>query len=165
VIRALLAVGCLIVLLVAVRGLRVGWRHRFERQSSLPDPAAVPDDLGAPALAATSGLYIGSTFATSWQDRIVIGGLGDRATATIALYDAGVLIERAGADPVFVGMAWIVHARLAPGLAGKVVGAGGLLVIRWRLGEVEVDTGFRADDKSDYPAWVRAINESVIPVE
>jgi hypothetical protein len=42
-----------------------------------------------------------------------------------------------------------------------VTGAGGLLVLRWRLGEHEVDTGFRADDKSVYPSWVRTLTGSV----
>jgi hypothetical protein len=47
------------------------------------------------------------------------------------------------------------------GLAGNVMGQGGLLVLRWRLGPVEMDTGFRADDKTTYPAWVQAINGKV----
>ena len=47
--------------------------------------------------------------------------------------------------------------RLAPGLAGKVVGARGLLVVRWRLADWVLDTGFRADDERGYPDWLRAI--------
>jgi hypothetical protein len=161
-IRALLAVGCLVVLLMAIWGLRVGWRHRYERQSYLPEPPTAPADLGAPVLEPSSGDYIGTTFAASWQDRVVIGGLGSRASASMTPYAAGVLVAREGADPVFVPTSSIVEARLTPGLAGKVVGAGGLLVIRWRLGDVEVDTGFRADDKSDYPLWVRTINQQAV---
>jgi len=86
--------------------------------------------------------------------------------------DAGVLIERRGAADLFVPAESIVDARLAPGLAGKVVGAGGLLVIRWRVGGeatangwsggYELDSGLRADDKSAYPAWVRTINAKAV---
>lgn len=53
------------------------------------------------------------------------------------------------------------HDALAPVLAGKVIGEGGLLVISWRLGDVLLDTGFRADDKTAHPAWVRDINAEV----
>ena len=62
---------------------------------------------------------------------------------------------------MFLPVRNLVGARLATGLAGKVVGAGGLLVVSWRLGEAELDTGFHPDDKAAYPDWVRAINAEV----
>jgi hypothetical protein len=68
------------------------------------------------------------------------------------------VIDRVGDSSIYLPVASIMDARLAPGLAGKVVGAGGLLVVRWRLGDAMLDTGFRADDKCSYPEWVRAIS-------
>ena len=41
-----------------------------------------------------------------------------------------------------------------------MVGSGGLLVLRWRHGETDLDTGLRADDKTVYPDWVTAIENS-----
>jgi hypothetical protein len=158
--RIWLVLICLALLALALLGMRLGWRNRAVRQSDLPDLPAVPTDLGAPALAPLDGLYVGTTFTSSWQDRVVHGGLGQRASATATLYPAGVRIDRVGSDPVFVPTASILGSRLAPGLAGRVVGAGGLLIITWRLGEVELDTGLRADDKRAYPAWVRALTPS-----
>jgi hypothetical protein len=160
VIRTLLVVACVVFVVLALLGMRLGWRNRERRQSSLPALPAVPADLANPLLH-SSGVYVGTTFATSWQDRVVAAGLGRRAAAEAVLYPSGLLLDRAADDPVFLPADDWVEARLAPGVAGKVTGAGGLLVVRWRLGENELDTGFRADDKTSYPAWVRAINERV----
>jgi hypothetical protein len=159
--RVWLVVICLVLLALALLGMRLGWRNRAARQSDLPGLPAAPSDLGAPSLAPLDGLYVGTAFTSSWQDRVVHGGLGQRATATATLYPAGMRIDRVGSDPVFVPTASIIGARLAPGLAGRVVGAGGLLIITWHLGEAELDTGLRADDKTAYPDWVRTINAKV----
>ena len=161
-IRALLTLGCLLVLALAVWGMWIGWKHRGRRQSALGELPQPPADPGSPLLDDATGLYVGTAFAESWQDRVVVGGLGLRATATASVTPAGVRYDREGADPVFVPAGTVVGARLAPGLAGKVVGAGGLLVVRWRQGDAVLDTGFRADDKSAYPRWVRAINEQLV---
>jgi hypothetical protein len=157
--RSLLVVLCVALFGLAVWGMWTGWRHREARQSDLPALPPVPDDLGPALLEPMTGLYVGTAYASSWQDRVVASGLGLRAAGAVQLYDRGVLVERDGADAIFVPTASIVDAHLGAGLAGKVVGAGGLLVIRWRHGDVEVDSGIRGDDKSAYPTWVRAINE------
>jgi hypothetical protein len=158
--RALLVLLCVALLVLALLGMRRGWRNRLARQAHLPELAAVPADRGPAGLTAT-GLYVGSTFAGSWQDRVVHGGLGVRADATATLHPTGLLVDRQGAAPIFVPRSGWVAARLAPGLAGKVMGDGGLLVLRWRLGDAEIDTGFRADDKTTYPEWVHEINSKV----
>lgn len=167
--RAILVVLCVVLLVLALAGMRLGWRHRGERQAGLPPLPPVPADPG-PARLQLTGLYVGTSTADSWQDRVVHDRLGERAAAVATLHDAGVLIDRQGAPAIFVPRAAWVGARLAPGLAGKVMGEGGLLVLRWRLGNadagdsggIELDTGLRADDKSVYPAWVAAMNHPII---
>lgn len=164
--RALLVIICLALVALALWGMRRGWRARAARQADLAAPPTVPTCLGPAELRAT-GLYVGTTGAGSWQDRVVHADLGLRADAVLTLHPEGVLVERQGASAIFLPAADLVGARLAPGLAGKVVGAGGLLVVRWRLATsgagsaAELDTGFQADDKSAYPGWVRAIEERV----
>ena len=161
--RLVLVLACVAFLLLMLLGMWWGWRNRARRQSELPELPAVPADIGGELAPRLEGVYVGSTFASSWQDRVVHGGLGLQANATATLHAAGVLIERDGAEPIFLPREAITGARLAPGLAGRVVGAGGLLVIGWRLGggahSADLDTGLRADDKSAYPQWVRTINE------
>jgi hypothetical protein len=155
--RLLLVLAAIALFALALWGMRRGWLARGRRQGDLDSPPQPPADLGAMLLGPLTGLYVGSTMAGSWQDRIVAGGLGVRADATATLHTAGVLIERQASEPVFIPAASIVEASLAPGLAGKVVGAGGLLVIRWTLGGEQIDTGLRADDKTRYPEWVAGL--------
>jgi hypothetical protein len=142
---------------LALVGMWFGWKHRAERQSSLPELASVPADLGTDLAPPLTGLYVGTTTALKWQDRIVAHGLGQRADSRMRLTTAGAVIDRQGGTPIFIPTAQLIDARLEPALAGKVVGQGGLLVLRWQHGDAELDTGLRADDKTTYPAWVNAI--------
>jgi hypothetical protein len=158
--RAILVLVCVAILLLTLGAMRRGWLNRMARQSVLPALPPRPADLGAEVLRA-DGLYVGTTYSSSWQDRVVHAGVGERAAATAVLSTAGLSLDRDGASAIFVPRTAFVEARLAAGLAGKVMGEGGLLVVRWRLGEAELDTAFRADDKTTYPAWVAAINERV----
>ncbi|MDQ6936249.1 MAG: transporter [Actinomycetota bacterium] len=163
--RLLIVLGCVAIFALCLYGMRTGWRHRGARQSGLAPLPPVPPDLGASLLAPLTGLYVGTTTAEQWQDRVVAHGLGTRAAATATLTAAGLLIDRQGAEPLFIPAAAIASAGIGSGLAGKVMGAGGLLVIRWRLGDgsaaVELDSGLRGDDKSVYPAWVQAVDRLV----
>ena len=158
--RAILVAVCIALVLLTLFGMRRGWRNRMARQAFLPELPAVPGELGAELLR-SSGLYVGTSFASSWQDRVVHSGLGIRAEADAVLHPAGLVIERSGEAPVYLPAQSWRDARLAPGLTGKVMGEGGLLVVRWQLGEALLDTAFRADDKTSYPNWVAAINEGI----
>jgi hypothetical protein len=148
----------LAVFVLVLAGLWLGWRNRGRRQVAIPDLPSVPDAFGDDLVPPLGGLYVGTTISAEWQNRIVVHTLGQRADAIARLTDAGFLIERQGSGSIFVPTSQLLDARLEPALAGKVVGKGGLLVVRWQHGEIDLDTGLRADDKTQYPAWVDAIN-------
>ena len=150
-------VGLVLVCVLAGWGLWVGWRHRGHRQSGLAPLPAVPNVPGDVVTPALKGLYVSSTPARNWQDRIVAHGLGGRATSIVRLTEDGVLIDREGADPIFVPITDLVEVTTAPGIAGKVMGqADGILIIRWRLGETELDSGIRADDRDEQAEFIAA---------
>jgi hypothetical protein len=155
--RAELVLLFLILFALALAGMKWGWHNRAQRQAGLAELPATPDHLGADRAPELTGLYVGSTVATEWQNRIVARGLGERAAAVARLTQAGALIDRQGSTPIFIPTVQLIDARLEPALAGKVMGEGGLLVLRWRHSGVEIDTGLRADDRTLYPSWVRAI--------
>lgn len=173
-IRLLIVLACVVFFAVCLGGMRLGWVHRARRQSGLPVLPAAPADPGPPLAPPMTGLYVGTTSAENWQDRVVAHSLGLRADATATLSAAGLLIERAGAQALFIPAGSIVGAGLGAGLAGKVMGPGGLLIVRWRPGASAgtgsgepgngepgtglLDTGLRADDKSLYPEWVAALD-------
>ncbi|MFC4602693.1 transporter [Rhodococcus kronopolitis] len=158
--RLLLTLGFVVFWVVMVAAMYWGWKGRARRQAdrvgALP---AAPDDLGAQLIAPSSGLYVGSTMAPSWQDRIAVGDIGHRATCDLSRYEKGVLLERDGASAIWIPQESIRAIRTERGLAGKVMSKDGVLVIRWELPTgTEIDTGFRGDDKSVYPAWVNGEN-------
>jgi hypothetical protein len=156
--RLELVLAFLVLFALAVGGLRLGWRNRANRQSELPTLADEPAEFGPDLLPPLSGLYVGSTYSGQWQNRVVAHTLGERATAVLRLSSAGALVERQGSPSIFVPVADLLDARLEPALAGKVVGPGGLLVLRWQLGPADLDSGLRGDDKTAYPAWVSTVN-------
>jgi hypothetical protein len=140
-------------------GLRLGWKSRLRRQAHVPELPAVPARLGGDLAPPLTGMYIGTTIAMHWQDRIVAHTLGQRANAKIRLTHQGIIIVRAGSGPIFIPNGSLIDARLEAAIAGKVVGKGGVLVFRWRHGELEFDTGVRSDDRAAYVPWIRVIGE------
>ena len=154
--RVLLVVGFL-VFWVAMIGLIIwGWKNRQKRQAdAIGTLPRVPEQFGAVVTPACTGLYVGSTLAPSWQNRIAVGDMGHRATGTLTRYETGILLERTGESDIWMPADSLRAVRTERGLAGKVMTRDGLLVVRWELPTgTEIDTGFRADDKTVYPQWV-----------
>ena len=146
--------GLVVVVLIGlvIRRMLRGWRNRADRQAELIGALPpIPDLVGQAVVAPTRGLYIGSTLAPNWLDRVTAGDLGYRCKAVLTRYPEGILLERLGAAEIFMPAASIAGVRVERALAGKVAPA--ILVIRWRLPSgTEIDTGFRGDDR-DYTSW------------
>jgi len=161
VIRFGLVLVVLAVFVLCAAAMWWGWRNRARRQAAMLPP--FPDvpawwregEAGhAPLLPVASGVYVGTTTAGDWQDRIAVGDIGFRSAAELALYDSGLLVSRTGASPLWIPAEALREARTDRALAGKVMSADGLLVVRWQLGDHLLDTGFRGDDKDSYQRWV-----------
>ncbi len=147
---------------LVIRRMLRGWRRRSERQAEMIGALpALPDLLGPAVVAPTRGLYVGSTIAPDWLERVTAGDLGYRCKAVLTRYPEGILLERSGTGPLWMPADALLGLRTEQALAGKVIpgrygadAAGGLLVIRWRLPSgTEIDTGFRGDDRRDYEQW------------
>lgn len=158
--------GFVIVVLIGlvIRRMLRGWKNRSERQvemiGTLP---AVPDLPGTSIVAPTPGMYLGSTLAPDWLNRVTVGDLGYRSKAVLTRYPGGILLERSGTGPLWIPQESITGIRTEKASAGKVLPgaragtAAGILVIRWRLPSgTEIDTGFRGDDRRAYENWVGA---------
>ncbi|MCX2930303.1 transporter [Mycobacterium sp. CVI_P3] len=152
-----------VVIGVVIGRMLRGWKRRAKRQLDLlSELPSMPDLLGAATVAPTRGLYVGSTLAPNWLERIAAGDLGFRSKAVLTRYPEGILLERSGATPIWIPQDSISAIRTERGLAGKVVPSvrnkadspAGILAIRWRLPSgTEIDTGFRGDDRRDYARW------------
>jgi hypothetical protein len=155
--RALLVAGGLLGLMGLYLLMLRGWRNRQRRQAFLPAPPVA----GGPAttvVGAVPGLFVGTTFAGRWLDRVAVHGLSDRSLAELTVATDGVHLQREGADEVFVPFDAIELAESGDALAGKVMGAGGLLLLTWHLGDSLVTSGFRAGDHSQHARLADLIN-------
>ena len=158
--RTLLTLGLLLAFLGCLLLMRRGWRRRAARQAGLPALPEPPATLGADVVPALEGLYLGTTLAGEWLQRIAAQGLGGRATARLRLVPEGLVVLREGEPDAFVPRADLLGASVVDAHAGKWIGEGGVLLVTWRLGDTEVDSGFRADDHALHATWAAALTAS-----
>jgi len=158
---ALLIIAALLAVFIAlaIRQMLRGWLHRAQRQveviGALPP---LPDTVGSAIIPATKGLYVGSTIAPSWQDRIAVGDLGFRSKAVLTRYPEGIMLQRSGTGPIWIPEESITAIRTERGIAGKALTHDGILAIRWRLPSgTEIDTGFRGDDRRELANWTGGV--------
>jgi hypothetical protein len=162
-----LLVACAIFLVLYVT--LIGRRRLAQRTTTLvPVPPAVPasgpvDAVGPVRFGPLEAVYVSTTLHGDWLARVGAHGLGDRSRALVSVHDGGVLVERDGADDLWVPVNAIRSAGLAPGMAGKYVGADGLVVITWAVPEADgvaaalVDTGLRTRRAEDRGGLVDAV--------
>jgi hypothetical protein len=148
ILRVLLTILVLAVLTGVYWLMWRGWKNRAARQSDLPVPSsAAPSDtaFGEPV----EGVYASTTVSGDWLDRIAAHGLGVRSNARMSVGAAGVLVAREAAPDLFIPADDLVGAHLAPGIAGKVTGGDGIVLLTWRLGDKTLDSGFHPRAKGD----------------
>ena len=152
-----LAAVIAVLVVLAARQMLKGWLHRVQRQAgSVGLLPPLPDTVGPAIVPATKGMYVGSTFAPSWQDRIAVGALGFRSKAVLTRYPEGIMLQLTGGSPIWIPDDSITAIRTERGIAGKVLTYDGILAIRWRLPSgTEIDTGFRSDDRRELAKWVK----------
>jgi hypothetical protein len=125
--------------------------------TSLP---SVPSELGAARLAPVDATYVSTTRAGDWLDRVTTHDLGVRSPAQVGVFDAGVQITRQGATDLFVPTTALRGASGAPGMAGKVVGGEGLVVLTWQADPTDprgLDTGLRPKHAADRERLLAAL--------
>jgi hypothetical protein len=158
---ASLLMAALLAVLVAffIRQMMRGWLHRARRQvEAIGKLPALPETVGPAIIPATKGLYVGSTITPSWLNRIVVGDLGFRTKAVLTRYPEGIMVQRAGATPIWIPDESITAIRNERGIAGKTLTHDGILAIRWKLPSgTEIDTGFRGDDRRELANWTEDV--------
>ena len=158
-----LSVTVLVVLGAALLvGMGRGWRRLSRGASPVPAPPAVPpeDALGDARTEPLDATYVSTTRAGDWLDRVGAHGLGVRSAATVQVFDRGVVVRRRGAPDVFVPRAALRAAGTSGGMAGKVVGGEGLVVLTWAPSPDDdprgLDTGLRLRHRQEADALLAA---------
>lgn len=153
--------GLLLLLAVPVLwGLMLlGWRRRAARQrDGLPPLPEPPDDPGRTLLpGSVEGIYVSTTGAGDWLDRVAAHGLGNRAVALVDVTSRGVTIRRQGERVLFIPAASVLGVRTQRGIAGKFAGREDIVVVSWQLGPHRLDTGLRTRFTSDREPLIDAV--------
>lgn len=160
--RVLLTVGTVLFAAVFYALMLKGWRSRQRRQADLPEPPAATGDARS-ILPPVPGLFVGTTSAGDWLDRIAVHRLSDRSTAELLVAEDGVHLVREGLPELYLPFPVIEAVSIEQSLAGKIV-SGGMLVLTWRLGSRSLATAFRATDHSAH-ARLRDAITALLPVE
>ena len=147
--------GTLLVLAAGYFGMYRGWRNRQSRQADLAPLPAVPEG----KTRGVEGVYVATTTAGDWMDRIAVHELGVRSIADLAVSEAGLIFHRQGAADVFIPADRLTGVRTDRGIAGKVTAEkSGLVVVTWTHDGRELDTGFRPRRKADTAALTASIS-------
>jgi hypothetical protein len=159
-VKAVLGIlGTLLVLAAAYYGMYRGWRNRQSRQADLAPLPAVPEAVTQhDKTRGVEGVYVATTSAGDWMDRIAVHELGVRSIADLAVSEAGLIFRRQGAADVFIPAGHLTGVRTDRGIAGKVTAEkSGLVVVSWNHDGRELDTGFRPRRKADLGALTESI--------
>lgn len=171
--KLLVTLIVLAVLVLVVMSMLRTWQgraaaHRATAVGPFPKPPMEltgPD--GAALLPSVTGVYAGTSMAGDWRDQVETGDIGLHTTATLHLSGAGLLIDRAGATPIWIPMESLRGARIGRSIAGRVMSGDGHLVFTWQVWGHLLDTAFQGD-KEIYPQWLdtlREIGEGRVPGE
>ncbi|MDJ0315911.1 PH-like domain-containing protein [Arthrobacter antibioticus] len=153
-----------LMLVVVVFGLMGwGWRNKLKRQAEVAPLPPIPADLGT-ALISVPGTYVVTTTTGDWLDRLAVHELGIRTPGVVHVYPRGIVMDRSGAQDIFIAKECLTDVGTASGMAGKFVERDGLVVISWFLEETEVDTGFRTTEAGAKRPLMEAL-QGLLPTE
>ena len=144
-LRIALVVAMLAVIGLALWGMRRGWVNRQARQADVPAPLESPTDPDV-WVAEVQGVFIGTSRAGDWLDRIAVHDLGIRSRATVHAGSSGVWIEREAARSCWIPREAVLAVRLDRGVSATARSKESVIIIQWQLGGSLIETGFRADE-------------------
>jgi hypothetical protein len=157
----LLSVAIPIVLIAL--GMIFGWRARRRRQADVRRPASPPAELGV-VLLSEDMLYVATTRADAPLDRIAVAGLGFRARAVVTVAEAGIQLELAGQDAVFLPTGSLASVGRATWTIDRAVSNDGLVFVRWsQSGDEDHVSSFDSYFRSHDPAALVEAVQKLIP--
>lgn len=147
--RALLTLACIGIIVGLVWLMRRGWLRKQSVQSEIEIPQSdKPENFTA--IATISGRYLASTAAGAWLTRIAVHDLGIPSRCEVHIAAEGMFIERPSATSIFIPRDHILGIRSDRAIAGRAFEKDGIVIVTWRLGDIEVDSGLRADDTAGH---------------
>jgi hypothetical protein len=150
-----------LVLVGAYLGMWRGWRRRVASQAELPPlPSRLPasNTLVGPVEA----VYLGTTSAGDWLDRVAVHKLGRRSPAVVTVTIAGVAIDRGREPRVDIPVSALLGVRKDMAGALRASRTEQLLVLTWRHGGRQLETVVRPRHRADLARLLSAIDPLVV---
>ncbi len=148
------------IVVVAYAAMRLGWRRRAARASAVVPALPEVPALGEPRLGPLEVTYLSTAVADDRLARVAAHGLAVRAAADVEVHDEGVLVRRVGSADLFVPTWSIAAVTRASGMAGTAVGAQRVVVVRWTLDGVALDTGLLPRHPDDAGLLLEAVRSA-----
>jgi len=163
-INQILSAAIVVVVVGGGAALAVwGWRRRARRQAGVESLPTSPSQLSAATPHA--GKYVATTTAGDPYDRIAVRGLAFRGAATVSVTVDGVMIARTGEADVWIAAEHLVGVDRATWTIDRVVETRGLHLIRWRLGDRELDTYLRLDEPAELDHELESVGFALEPLK
>jgi hypothetical protein len=138
-----------LLIVIGIFGLMLlSWRSKTNRQAGIPELVSVPG--GFVTDREFEGLYVATTAHDLPLQRITVHGLGFRSRTTVQFGAQGFAFDIPGRPPRFIPASDVRDIRRASWTIDRGVGADGLDVIHWVLGDTELDSYFRFADPEGF---------------
>lgn len=135
----------------------ITWRRRMAAQAfSLEMPTGIES-----SPAPSNCFYVATTFSERPLERVIAHGLAHRGHARLAVVGSGVEVSRVGEFSFLIPTADLIELSLGSAVIDRAVEKEGLVVIKWRLGTVELQTHFRFVDSALRSATIEALRPLV----
>jgi hypothetical protein len=132
----LIAIAILILFIwLAARG----WRKRVSSQSGVLDKPDFTDFKSEGSV----GSYVATTFADRPLERVSAHGLGYPGNARVFVDKNGVQISRTGEKCFLISSSSLIGISRTSAVIDKAVEKDGLLSLRWKLGDSELESHLR----------------------
>lgn len=154
------------IVIVVFAAMWWGWHRRSRRDSGLHADRTMPAALGAEHTS-FDAFYVATTAHERPLNRLAVTGLGFRARATVGVFDAGIVLNLSGEQPVFIAASRIDSVDRATATIDRVVEHGGLVRLAWRIagepddGPVTVDSYLRPIAPEAATAFIQAVGAIV----
>lgn len=134
-------VGLIALALFTVLGVLAywSWVSKMRKQEKAIQVPEFIDDTGLPE----NAQYVATVFADRPLDRVVAHGLAYRGKATVLVAANGVSIYRTGERSFLIPSRELSSVTTGSAVIDRAVEKDGLISIRWRLGEIELETYLR----------------------
>jgi hypothetical protein len=152
-------VGLIALALFTVLGVLAywSWVSKMRKQEKAIQVPEFIDDTGL----AENAQYVATVFADRPLDRVVAHGLAYRGKATVLVAANGVSIYRTGERSFLIPSRELSSVTTGSAVIDRAVEKDGLISIRWRLGEIELETYLRFVSASERSSTLSELKDLV----